>query len=270
MFHDLPEILTKDIVSPVKYSVEGLENIIKEFENNQVEERILPLLPESWHFEMKSFIQNEFVNRIVKNDEVKVVDNIDKNEVDAIDGKLVEICDKLSAYIYIPILFDSFFKFSTSMSTGAIIENSIHEINHMNQNILYYRGNDKKLFLTPKREDIKGEDGGENLENILFGRKIESLKILESFYILNENNWEQSLDDFKKNFKNLYDNSVNYSEKIKYVKNNNEDIIFKKFFLLIQDYKEEDFKKVELYSITTKKKLVCMKLKFIYQKKIAN
>jgi len=99
LFHDLPEILTKDIVSPVKYSVEGLENIIKEFENNQVEERILPLLPESWHFEMKSFIQNEFVNRIVKNDEVKVVDNIDKSEVDAIDGKLVEICDKLSAYI---------------------------------------------------------------------------------------------------------------------------------------------------------------------------
>ena len=37
LFHDLPEILTKDIISPVKSSVEGLEDIIKEFEKKQVE-----------------------------------------------------------------------------------------------------------------------------------------------------------------------------------------------------------------------------------------
>ena len=63
----------------------------------------MPLLPESWHFEMKYFIENEFANRVVENNEIKFVDTIenkyDKNCFCATDGKLVEICDKLSAYI---------------------------------------------------------------------------------------------------------------------------------------------------------------------------
>ena len=104
LFHDLPEILTKDIVSPVKSSVKGLENIIKEFEKKQIENKILPLLPQSWHFEMKYFVEHEFDNRIVENNEIKFFDcDIDnkynKNEFCATDGKLVEVCDKLSAYI---------------------------------------------------------------------------------------------------------------------------------------------------------------------------
>ena len=104
LFHDLPEILTKDIVSPVKSSVKGLENIIKEFEKKQIENRILPLIPQSWHFEMKYFVEHEFDNRIVENNEIKFFDcDIDnkynKNEFCATDGKLVEVCDKLSAYI---------------------------------------------------------------------------------------------------------------------------------------------------------------------------
>ena len=52
---------------------------------------------------MKYFIENEFANRVVENDEIKFVDTIeekyDKNEFCAADGKLVEVCDKLSAYI---------------------------------------------------------------------------------------------------------------------------------------------------------------------------
>lgn len=104
LFHDLPEILTKDIVSPVKFSVEGLEDIIKEFEKKQIENRILPLLPQSWHFEMKYFVEHEFDNRIVENNKIKlfdcdIEDKYNKNEFCATDGKLVEVCDKLSAYI---------------------------------------------------------------------------------------------------------------------------------------------------------------------------
>ncbi|MCA6069567.1 MAG: HD domain-containing protein [Endomicrobium sp.] len=44
LFHDLPEILTKDIVSPVKSSISGLEDIIKQYERKQVDEKILPLI----------------------------------------------------------------------------------------------------------------------------------------------------------------------------------------------------------------------------------
>ena len=103
LFHDLPEILTKDIISPVKASVKGLEEIIKEYEKKQIEERILPLLPDSWHFEMEYFIENEFSNRIIIDSKIKQVEEIiDKYNIDKfcpVDGKLVEVCDKLAAYI---------------------------------------------------------------------------------------------------------------------------------------------------------------------------
>ena len=53
---------------------------------------------------MKQFVEHEFDNRIVENNEIKFFDcDIDnkynKNEFCATDGKLVEVCDKLSAYI---------------------------------------------------------------------------------------------------------------------------------------------------------------------------
>ena len=66
LFHDLPEVLTRDIVSPVKTSVEGLDEIIKDYERMQFEERILPLLPSSLRDEVVYFIQDEFSNRIME------------------------------------------------------------------------------------------------------------------------------------------------------------------------------------------------------------
>lgn len=45
LFHDLPEVLTRDIISPIKRSVEGLDDLIKKIEERQVNEKILPLLP---------------------------------------------------------------------------------------------------------------------------------------------------------------------------------------------------------------------------------
>lgn len=40
LFHDLPEALTKDIISPVKYSVDELSNIIAEYEIIKIEDDI--------------------------------------------------------------------------------------------------------------------------------------------------------------------------------------------------------------------------------------
>jgi putative hydrolase of HD superfamily len=37
LFHDLPEVLTKDIISPLKRSVKGLDELIKEYETYQME-----------------------------------------------------------------------------------------------------------------------------------------------------------------------------------------------------------------------------------------
>lgn len=48
LFHDLPESLTRDIISPVKYGINGLNEIISEYEMRLIDERILPFVPESF------------------------------------------------------------------------------------------------------------------------------------------------------------------------------------------------------------------------------
>jgi putative hydrolase of HD superfamily len=102
LFHDLPEILTKDITKPVKSSIEGLEDIIKQYEKKEVDERILPLIPKNWHGEMQYFIEDEFSDKIIEDGKIKRVDNaadFDDDKYNAVDGTLIEMCDKLCAYI---------------------------------------------------------------------------------------------------------------------------------------------------------------------------
>jgi putative hydrolase of HD superfamily len=105
LFHDLPEVLTRDIVSPVKTSVEGLDEIIKDYERMQFEERILPLLPSSIREEMLYFIQDEFSNRIIvdgkpqKGIPASLMQSYNEDRYWAVDGEVIRACDKLAAYI---------------------------------------------------------------------------------------------------------------------------------------------------------------------------
>ncbi|NSW92854.1 MAG: HD domain-containing protein [Firmicutes bacterium] len=105
LFHDLPEVLTRDIVSPVKRSVEGLEELIKEIENRQLEERIFPLLPSAWRKEIKYLIENEFNSRILKDGSIEIVTSNEINKsynedrYSPVDGEVIRGCDHLSACI---------------------------------------------------------------------------------------------------------------------------------------------------------------------------
>ena len=105
LFHDLPEVLTRDIVSPVKRSVEGLEDLIKTIENRQIAERILPLLPESWHRELKYFIEDEFASKVIIDEVVRNVSveelgaKYNEDQFSPIDGEVIKACDHLAAYM---------------------------------------------------------------------------------------------------------------------------------------------------------------------------
>jgi len=105
LFHDLPEVLTRDIVSPVKRSVAGIEEIIKDIEHRQLEERIFPLLPAAWHEELKYFTDNEFASKIVEGEMIKTVSSDDINKdynhdyFLPLDGEIIKACDRLAAYI---------------------------------------------------------------------------------------------------------------------------------------------------------------------------
>ena len=103
LFHDLPEVLTRDIVNPVKNSIEGLDDIIREYEHKQVEEKLLPLLPVNWHNEMRYLLYDEFENRVMIDGRVKKIDKIDdeynQDQYSPIDGRFIEACDKFAAFV---------------------------------------------------------------------------------------------------------------------------------------------------------------------------
>ncbi|QKF81369.1 HD domain-containing protein [Halarcobacter ebronensis] len=107
LFHDLPEALTRDIISPVKYSVDDLSDIIAEYEIKKINEDILPNIPEFTQDEFCYILgvyknsKDEFANRIYDG-EVQFVDEISKFNMDRyspVDGKALKQCDKLSAFV---------------------------------------------------------------------------------------------------------------------------------------------------------------------------
>jgi putative hydrolase of HD superfamily len=107
LFHDLPEVLTRDIVSPVKASVEGLDALIHRYEQEAMEERIFPLLPARWAEELRYYTEEEFTNKTWEENQVDplqrhkgdIPDDRNRDEFNPFDGKIIEVCDKLAAYI---------------------------------------------------------------------------------------------------------------------------------------------------------------------------
>jgi len=105
LFHDLPEVLTRDIISPVKSSVEGLSELIKEYEKEQMEKEVYGLIPEEWHEEMRRYTENEFTSNIVldgrtvpkPSDEITASYNDDRYSPR--DGEIVKAVDHLAAFL---------------------------------------------------------------------------------------------------------------------------------------------------------------------------
>jgi len=124
------------------------------------------------------------------------------------DLDLSGITDKLSCYTFIPTInFKNYYqaKNEDSYKVGLTIINSYHEINHTNQCLIFFKGNDKNLFNTPEREgdEFFRREGGENFECLLFGKIMGNINLFQSLYILNEKNYEQNLDEFRENFENI-------------------------------------------------------------------
>jgi len=103
LFHDLPEALTRDIITPVKKSVTWLDEMIKQYEREQMDEVIYPLLPDKIKDSIRLFTENEFANvvhiddvsREVEGEQIRTKYNEDK--YNPRDGELVKACDTLAA-----------------------------------------------------------------------------------------------------------------------------------------------------------------------------
>jgi len=92
LFHDLPEVLTKDIITPVKKSVGGLEELIADYEEQVVKESLLPLLPATWRKDFEHLLLDPFRNRSREGGE-------SDQGAWAVDGAMLKGCDNLAAFI---------------------------------------------------------------------------------------------------------------------------------------------------------------------------
>jgi len=109
LFHDLPEALTRDIISPVKYCVDELSDLIAEFEIDKLQDDILPNVPDSMKDEFSYLLglydgtKDEFLDKVIIDGKIKVmtdgVSKYNEDKYDAIDGLALKQCDKLSAFI---------------------------------------------------------------------------------------------------------------------------------------------------------------------------
>ena len=104
LFHDLPESVTRDIISPVKTATDDLPNIVKKIEDEIVNKELVPLMEPFFADELIYYTSDEFTDRILdKKGRLVHVSWEDLNkkynseEYQPIDGRLVRICDHLSA-----------------------------------------------------------------------------------------------------------------------------------------------------------------------------
>lgn len=105
LFHDLPESVTRDIISPVKNATDGLPEIVKNIEDQIVRKELVPLMENFYRDEILYFISDEFSNRAIFDGCVlnlsfdELNSKFNKALYNPVDGKLVRVADHYSALI---------------------------------------------------------------------------------------------------------------------------------------------------------------------------
>lgn len=104
LFHDLPEAVTRDIISPVKQATDDLPNIVKKIEDEIVTKELVPLMEPFFKDELIFYTSDEFSDRVLCKNGVVVKVSFDdlnakynSNDFNPVDGRLVRIADHLSA-----------------------------------------------------------------------------------------------------------------------------------------------------------------------------
>ncbi|MBP1749769.1 MAG: hydrolase [Deltaproteobacteria bacterium] len=105
LFHDLPEVLTRDIISPVKRSIEGLDSLIKAYEKEQMDKEVFNLIPAEWHDEIRTFTEEEFTsiacfdNKLITTDTETISRQYNQDAFNPRDGAMIKAVDDLTAYV---------------------------------------------------------------------------------------------------------------------------------------------------------------------------
>ncbi|QJB55381.1 HD domain-containing protein [Pseudodesulfovibrio sp. zrk46] len=112
LFHDLPELLTRDIISPVKGASQEIGDLIHEYEIRELNRVVLEPLKEGGYTDITDRLEyflglevgSEFKATIVRDGKTIELaeDEISQHNQDTLDpkdGPLLKVCDSLAAYI---------------------------------------------------------------------------------------------------------------------------------------------------------------------------
>lgn len=114
LLHDLPELLTRDIIAPVKNSVPSLPDIIRQYEQEELQRRIFqPLrrdgygaLADRLGYYLGMETGSEFHDAILRNGHAEQVkdfftlhERFNRDDLDPKDGTLIKVCDRLAAFM---------------------------------------------------------------------------------------------------------------------------------------------------------------------------
>jgi putative hydrolase of HD superfamily len=113
LFHDMPELLTRDIISPVKKSVSHISELISEYERKELHRRVLEpmradglgLLAERLTYYLGLEVGSEFQACVRMDGEIRAVTDeeletqYNEDRFDPKDGSMLKVCDTLAAFI---------------------------------------------------------------------------------------------------------------------------------------------------------------------------
>ena len=105
LFHDLPESVTRDIISPVTNATDGLPEIVKHIEDQIVQKELVPLMEPFYRDEILYWTSDEFSNRAIFDNCVLSISfnelnsKFNEDRYSPVDGKLVRAADHLSALL---------------------------------------------------------------------------------------------------------------------------------------------------------------------------
>ena len=213
MFYNLDKLMNDNDLTPY---ISDIKKFLKKIVDTKVYQQAI-----------KKLFPNDY-NSLLSNNNEEIKQYIDERikfyPFQNLD--LSGITDKLSGYSFIPSInfkiiesekeeeLDDYVIINEKKINkeiyivGITIVNSIHEVNHTNQIIIFFKGNDKNLFDSPERilkENKSISEGGISLEYLLFGNVLERPNLFECLYILNEKNYGQDLDKFRENFMKITD-----------------------------------------------------------------
>ena len=90
-----------------------------------------------------------------------------------------------------------------ALVNGSIVAIHDNEVNHNFHNYFYCCKNGNEPLKTPRKIYGDEREGGNNMERILFGRVLYQLTLRQALFILNEENYNKPLNQFRKEFLEL-------------------------------------------------------------------